>query len=151
LLHSAKGRILSGVQEALAFVALGANAIAAGWGGYCWVRGIPSTLFWPLLRVGQVLVVLLALVTGLVLLDDPGSIDGLELFYVLMPIGVNVFAEGARVNAAAAEMEGVEDFEAMPRRDQILKARRVVLREIGVMAIAELLVTTLLLRATGLF
>jgi hypothetical protein len=115
------------------------------------LRGIPSTAFWPILRVSQVVVVLLAIWTGVVLVDDAGALDGLEVFYALMPVGVNAFAEGARVNAAASETEDIEDFEALERREQVLIARRIVHKEIGVMTIAALLSTTLLLRATGLF
>jgi hypothetical protein len=121
------------------------------WGAVCWIRGIPSTAFWPILRVSQVVVVLLAVWTGVVLLDDSDALDGLEVFYALMPVGVNAFAEGARVNAAAQETADIEDFEALERRQQVLIARRIVHKEIGVMTIAALLSTTLLLRATGLF
>ena len=58
MLHSAKGRFLSGVHDVLAFVALGANAFAAAWGGISYLRKIPSTLFWPILRVAQATVAL---------------------------------------------------------------------------------------------
>ena len=58
-------------------------------------------------------------------------------------------AEGMRVGAAQRELEEVDDFEALERREQVLLARRIVLREIGVMTISALLVVTLLLRAAG--
>ncbi len=151
LLHSAKGRDLKALQEVLAFVALATSAIAAVWGAVCWLRAIPSTAFWPVLRISQAAVVLLAVATGVLLASDSDALDGLEIFYALMPVGVNAFAEGARVNAAASEMDDVEDLEALERREQVLLARRIVLKEIGVMTIASLLSTTLLLRATGLF
>ena len=54
-----------------------------------------------------------------------------------------------RVSIAQAELEGVEDFEALERREQILLARRVVLREMGTMTIGAILIVTLALRAAS--
>jgi hypothetical protein len=55
-----------------------------------------------------------------------------------------------RVGAAQRELEEVEgDLDSLERREQVLLARRIVLREIGVMTIGTLLVVTLLLRAVG--
>jgi hypothetical protein len=62
---------------------------------------------------------------------------------------VALVTEGMRVGAAQRELEEVDDFEALERRDQVLLARRIVLREIGVMTIGTLLVVTLMLRAAG--
>lgn len=150
MLHSAKGGFLSGLHDVLAFVALGANAFAAAWGAVAWSRKIPSTLFWPVLRVAQVTVAL-EVVAGVALwLSGHDPPDNLHYVYGVAPLVVAMVTEGMRVGAAQREMEEVEgDFESLDRREQVLLARRIVMREIGVMTIGTLLVVTLLGRATG--
>lgn len=131
-------------------MALGANALAAAWGGVAFLRKVPSTSFWPVLRVAQATVVLEVL-TGVVLwLDGREPPDDLHYLYGIAPLFVTMVAEGMRVGAAQREMEDLEgDFESLERREQVLLARRIVLREIGVMTIGTLLVVTLLGRAAG--
>ena len=115
------------------------------------MRTIPSTAFWPILRVAQTLVVVNAALIGVLLLQGGADApDGLHIFYGVFPVVVNVLAEGLRVNAAEFELEGVEDVESLERREQILLARRIVLREIGIMTIGTLMTVTLLSRAVGL-
>ena len=149
MLHSAKGRFLSGLHDALAFVALGANAVAAAWGAGAWLRKVPSTLFWPLLRVAQATVVLEVAVGVALWLDGVDPPDNLHYVYGIAPLFVALVTEGMRVGAAQRELEEVDDFESLERREQVLLARRIVLREIGVMTIGTLLVVTLMLRAAG--
>jgi hypothetical protein len=149
LLHSAKGRFLSGLHHVFAFVALGANVVAAVWGGVAWVRKVPSTLFWPLLRIAQVTVVV-DVAFGVVLwASGHEPPDNLHYLYGISPLVVAMIAEGMRVGAAQRELDDVDDIEALERRDQVLLARRIVMREIAVMTIGTLLVVTLLLRAVG--
>jgi hypothetical protein len=151
LLHSAKGRFLSRIHDVVGIVTLAASAGAAAWGGVAWLKGIPSTVFWPILRVAQTLVVVNAALIGILLLQGGADApDGLHIFYSVFPVVVNVLAEGLRVNAAAFELEEVEDVEALERREQILLARRIVMREIGIMTIGTLMTVTLLSRAVGL-
>jgi hypothetical protein len=151
LLHSAKGRFLSEIHDVVGIVTLVACATAAAWGGVAWIKTIPSTAFWPILRVAQVLVVVNAALVGILLLQGGDDApDGLHIFYAVFPVVVNALAEGLRVNAAAFELEGVEDVESLDRREQILLARRIVLREIGIMTIGTLMTVTLLSRAVGL-
>ncbi len=149
MLHSAKGRFLSGLHDALAFVALGANGVAAAWGAVAWLRRVPSTLFWPLLRVAQASVALEVAVGVALWLDGVSPPDDLHYLYGISPLVIALVAEGMRVGAAQRELEEVDDFEALDRREQVLLARRIVLREIGVMTISALLVVTLMLRAAG--
>ena len=149
MLHSAEGRFLSGVHDALAFVALGANGVAAAWGAVAWLRKVPSTLFWPILRVAQAVVALEVFVGVALWLDGVDPPDNLHYLYGIAPLVVALVAEGMRVGAAQRELEEVDDFEALERREQVLLARRIVLREIGVMTISALLVLTLMLRAAG--
>jgi hypothetical protein len=150
LLHSAEGRFLSGLHDVLAFVALGTNAVAAAWGAVAWLRRVPSTLFWPVLRVAQATVVVEVVIGVVLWLDGRSPPDSLHYVYGVAPLLVALVSEGMRVGAAQRELEGVEgDLESLDRRSQVLLARRIVLREIGVMTIGTLLVVTLMGRAAG--
>ena len=150
MLHSAKGRFLSGLHDVLAFVALGANAVAAAWGAVAYLRKVPSTLFWPVLRVAQATVALEVLVGVVLWLDGLEPPDSLHYLYGIAPLFVAMIAEAMRVGAAQREIDDLEgDFDGLERREQVLLARRIVLREIGVMTIGTLLVVTLLGRAAG--
>ena len=131
-------------------MALGANAVAAAWGAVAWLRKVPSTSFWPVLRVAQACVVIEVLVGGVLWLDGREPPDSLHYLYGIAPLFVAFITEGMRIGAAQRELEDVEgDLDSLPRREQVLLARRIVLREIGVMTIGTLLVVTLLGRAAG--
>ena len=150
MLHSAEGRFLSGLHDVLAFVALGANALAALWGGVAYLRKIPSTLFWPILRVAQVTVALEVAVGVVLWLDGLEPPDSLHYLYGIAPLVVAMVTEGMRIGAAQRELEEIEgNLESLEHREQVLLARRIVMREIGVMTIGTLLVVTLLGRAAG--
>jgi hypothetical protein len=135
---------------AVGFGVLGLNGVAAAWGGIAWMRGDPSVGFWYVLRAAQVAVAAQAVLGG-VLIAQGEDVDGLHLFYGLAPLFVAFVSEGMRVNAAAFELEDVEDVESLGRRDQVLLARRVVMREMGIMTIGTLAILTLSLRAAGVF
>ena len=131
-------------------MALGANAVAAAWGAVAWLRKVPSTSFWPVLRVAQATVAAEVLVGVVLWLDGRSPPDSLHYLYGIAPLFVAFVTEGMRVGAAQRELEDVEgDLDSLPRREQVLLARRIVLREIGVMTIGTLLVVTLLGRAAG--
>ena len=131
-------------------MALGANAVAAAWGGVAWLRKVPSTSFWPVLRVAQATVVLEVAIGVALWLGGREPPDSLHYVYGIAPLFVAFITEGMRIGAAQRELEDVEgDLDALPRREQVLLARRIVLREIGVMTIGTLLVVTLLGRAAG--
>jgi hypothetical protein len=150
LLHSAEGRFLSGLHEVLAFVALGTNAFAAAWGGVAWLRKIPSTGFWPVLRVAQACVAVEVMVGVILWLEGHEPPDSLHYVYGIAPLFVAFVTEGMRVGAAQRELAEVEgDLESLERREQVLLARRIVMREIGVMTVGTLMIVTLLGRAAG--
>lgn len=124
-----------------------ANLLAFAWGGVAWLRRDPSTVFWYLLRVAQATVIL-EVVLGLVLLaQGKRPPDDLHYVYGIAPLVVSLVTEGMRVGAAQRELEDVDDVEALDRREQVLIARRVVRREMGLMTIGTLLIVTLSLRA----
>jgi hypothetical protein len=125
------------------------NLVAGVWGVAAWAARRASVRFWYVLRTAQGAIVLQVLLGAVLLISGREAKDGIHYMYGSAPLLVNLFAEGMRVGAAQRELEEVDDFESLERRDQILLARRIVLREIGVMTISALLVTTLLLRAAG--
>jgi hypothetical protein len=147
LLHSAKGRFLSEVHAVVGGAVLAANALVGVWGAVAWLRKTPSVAFWPLLRVAQALVVVQVLLGLLLLARGERAHDDLHLLYGIAPLVVSLVSEGMRIGAAQRELEGVEDFESLERREQVALARRVALNEMGVMTVGALLILTLALRA----
>jgi hypothetical protein len=147
LLHSAEGRNLKDVHLVAGIAVLASNLLAAGWGAVAWLRKEPSVWFWYVLRTAQAIVV--AQVTlGLVLLaTGHHAADALHYVYGISPLLVTLVTEGMRAGAAQHELAGVEDVNALTRAEQRAVARAVVLREMGVMTIGALLITTLALRA----
>jgi hypothetical protein len=143
--------LLSGVHAVLGVAVVGANALAAAWGGIAWLRRDPSTVFWYLLRVAQATVVVEVGLGVALLIAGHDNPDGLHLFYGISPLVVALVSEGMRVGAAQRELEDVDDVESLERREQVLIARRVVLREMGVMTVGTLMILTLTLRAAGIF
>ena len=125
---------------------LAANAVAAAWGAFAWWRGRPSKGFWYALRAAQATVVAQA-VLGTALALGGHDADAIHYVYGVAPLVVSLVSEGMRVTVASAELAQVEDPDALDRRGRVLLARRIVLREIGVMTIGAILVVTLGLRA----
>ena len=128
---------------------LAANLLAGAWGGIAWLRREPSVVFWYLLRVAQAVVVLQVALGLLLLAQDRRPADELHYLYGIAPLVVALVSEAMRVGAAQRELADVEDVEALDRREQALIARRVVRREMGVMAVGALLIVTLALRAAA--
>jgi hypothetical protein len=133
---------------------IAANLAAGLWGAWRWWRAEPSRAFWPLLRIGQALVMVEALQGG-ILLATGRELPELHLVYGLVPLGVAFLAEQLRLTAADTvlaqrDLEGRADVEALPEREQRLLVLAIVRRETGVMAASALVVTVLAIRAAGL-
>ena len=127
------------------------NLLAGVIGAFAWWRVEPSRLFWPLLRAGQLLVVLVAAHGG-ILYAQGVEIPDLHLIYGLMPIGIAFIAEQLRLTSAQAVLDqrGLEDSSAvaaLSEREQKTIVLTIVRREIGVMAASALVITVLGLRA----
>ena len=141
---------MSGLHATLGWIVLATNAAAAIWGGIAWIRRAPSVWFWYLLRVAQAAVaVQVALGLGLLFSDRRPS-DDLHILYGLSPLLITLASEGMRVGAAQRELDEVDDVDALSPEEQRAVARRVVLREMGVMTVGTLLIVTLSLRALEL-
>jgi hypothetical protein len=147
LLHSAKGRNLKDVHLVVGIAVLATNLLAGVWGAIAWARRDPSVWFWYILRVAQAVVVVQVTLGLILLATDHRAADELHYVYGVSLLVVTLVTEGMRAGAAQRELEDVEDVEALTRDEQRLVARRVVMREMGVMTIGALLVTTLALRA----
>jgi hypothetical protein len=147
LLHSAKGRNLRDVHLVVGIAVLATNLLAGVWGAIAWARRDPSVWFWYVLRVAQAVVVL-QVTLGLILLGtDHRASDELHYVYGVSLLVVTLVTEGMRAGAAERELDEIEDVDALTPQQQREVAHRVVLREMGLMTIGALLVTTLALRA----
>lgn len=130
------------------------NGIAALFGAWCWWSVRPSRAFWVLVRVGQAAAVGLAVVAGIGAVTGFAPADSLFWLYALLPLAVGFVAEQFRLAAAQAVLDSrdLEDAQAVGGLDEAGQ-RSVVLailrREIGVMALAAVVVAFLALRAYG--
>lgn len=145
---------MTAVHIAVGVALIAVNLVAGLWGAWGWWRHRHVTGFWPLLRVGQGLVLLQA-VLGAVLLVLGHDLPELHLIYGLVPIGVSFMAEQLRLAAADTVLaqrglEGRADVEALPPAQQRALVRAIVRREMGVMAASALVVALLGVRASGL-
>ena len=138
---------MTGFHATLGIAVLCANAVVAGWGVAAWLRGDPSVWFWYLLRVAQVIVVVQVAVGLWLLISGNRPEDELHYLYGVSILAVTMVSEGMRIGAAQRELDEVEDLDALDQAEQAALARRVVMREMGVMTIGTLLIVTLALRA----
>ena len=146
---------MNAFHAGLGIALIAVNLAAGAWGAWCWWRVRDAPGFWPLLRVGQGLVVLQA-VDGAVLLALGRELPELHLIYGLVPLGVAFLAEQLRLATADTVLaqrglEGRADVEALPEREQRELVRSIVRREMGVMAASALVVAVLGARAGGVF
>ena len=136
------------VHAIVGIATLALNALAAVWGVVAWLRADPSVSFWYVLRVAQLSVVV-SVVLGLVrVAAGARPPDSLHYVYGVAPLVIALVTEAMRADAARREVDALEgDPEELPHREKVLLARRVVVREIGIMTVGVILVVTLLLRA----
>jgi hypothetical protein len=137
------------VHAILGIATLAANVLAAAWGAVAWMRSDPSVTFWYVLRVAQGFVVVEVVLGVVRLAQGAKPPDSLHYVYGVAPLVIALVTEGMRSNAAHSELEALEgvDPDSLPRREKVLLARRVVVREIGIMTVGVILIVTLLLRA----
>ncbi|MDP9188505.1 MAG: hypothetical protein M3O25_04575 [Actinomycetota bacterium] len=126
---------------------IAANATAGIWGGIAWLRDTPTVGFWYALRIAQVTVVL-QLMIGLILVFTGRVAIDLHYLYGALPLLVSFLAELTRAGAAQMEL-GALDFRSLPDDRQRAVANAIVRREMGIMAVACLVVLFLALRAAG--
>ena len=126
---------------------LAANLIAGVWGGVAWLRRRATVGFWYALRVAQATVVIQAML-GLILVFLGREAADLHYLYGGLPLLISFLAELTRVGAAQQEL-GELDFESLPEERQQAVALAILRREMGIMAVACLVIFFLALRAAG--
>jgi hypothetical protein len=144
---------VTGVHVALGVALVFVNLAAGLYGAWAWWQWREAPGFWPLLRLGQLLVAIEA-VTGLVLSLGGSEMPELHLVYGLTPLGVSFLAEQLRIVAAQTELdhrdlEGRDAIVALPESERRELVRAIVRREVGVMAASALVVAALGVRASG--
>jgi hypothetical protein len=145
-------RRMKDVHAIAGIATLALNALAAVWGGVAWARRDPSVWFWPVLRLAQASVVAEVVLGVVLLIQGRKPPDSLHYVYAVAPLVIALVTEAMRADAARREIDELGDDvdpEALPRREQVLLARRVVVREIGIMTLGVILIVTLLLRAAS--
>jgi hypothetical protein len=135
-----------------ALVTLAVNGVAGAFAGLRWWQVRTSAAVWPLLRAGQAVAALQALLAGVLYAAGYEPADGLYWLYALLPVAVGLIAEQLRIAAAEQVLENrdlpdVQAVGALPESEQRSVVLAVVRREIGVMALAALVVALLALRA----
>lgn len=143
---------MTAVHIALGIAVVAVNLAAGAWGAWAWWRERAAPGFWPLLRTGQALVAVEAVLGGALVLAGK-DLPPLHLVYGLTPLGVAFFAEQLRVVSAQTELDrrglaGREAVAALSESDQRQLVRAIVRREIGVMAASALVVALLGMRAS---
>jgi hypothetical protein len=127
-------------------------ALAGAVGAWRWYRVETSRVFWVLLRTAQAALGAYIVLAGALLLSGRRPDDGLFYVYALLPAAVSFVAEQLRIAAADTVLAArdLEDAQAVGRLDE-LGQRSVVTailrRELGVMALAALVIAGLLVRA----
>ena len=140
------------LAEIAAWAVLAANAVAGAFAGWRWWRVEPSDAVWPLLRAAQAVAVGQALVAGVLFALGYEPSDGLYWLYALLPVAIGLIAEQLRIASAEQVLENrdLPDAQAvggLPEAEQRSVVLAIVRREIGVMALAALVVAFLALRA----
>jgi hypothetical protein len=144
---------VSSLHTYLGAVAVAVNALAALLGGAAWAFRRNPKAFWILLRTGQALIMLEAVVGSALLLAGE-DMPRLHLVYGLTPIAVAFLAEQLRIMATPTLLEqrgmsGGADVAKLPEPEQRAFVAAILRREIGVMATSAAIVATLAARAGG--
>jgi hypothetical protein len=139
------------VHIAVGVTAISLNGAVGLLGAWEWRRARSDRWFWWLLRAGQ-LAVIVQVILGGVLLVLGHKASNLHYLYGALPLLVSVIAEQLR--AASAQMvldaRGIPSAQAvgrLPQDEQRALVTTIVQREVGVMALAALVIVVLLGRA----
>ncbi len=142
---------MTDVHIVVGCLALALNLLAFLLGAVAWARRRPSHWFWRLLRAGQVMVAVEAVLGGVLLLMGRKASD-LHLLYGVLPLVVALLAEQLKLSAATMVLDarGLEDAQTvgrLPKAQQREVVVAIMRREVGVMTLSALVVTLLLARA----
>jgi hypothetical protein len=140
------------IAEIAALATLASNGVAGAFAGLRWWQVRPADAVWPLLRAGQAAAVVQAVVAGVLAIAGFHPPDSLYWLYALLPIAIGFVAEQLRIISAEQVLENREipDAQAvgaLPEAEQRSVVLAIVRREVGVMALAAVVVALLALRA----
>jgi hypothetical protein len=133
-----------------------ANGLVGLFGAFRWYRFAPSREFWLALRGAQGLALAYALVVGALVLGNDHPASNLYYLYALLPIAIGFVAEQLRLVAAdqvlsGRDLDDAKQVALLPAGEQQAIVNAILRREIGVMALAALVVCVLALRAAGTY
>jgi hypothetical protein len=139
------------VHLAVGITAIALNTGAAAYAAWEWYRSSMSRQFWWLQRAGQGVIVLQVVLGGILVITGRKP-PGLHVLYGVLPLLVSLIAESLR--AASAQLvldqrglESAREVGKLAPDDQQRIVAAIIRREMGVMAIASVVVVVLLLRA----
>jgi hypothetical protein len=132
------------------------NGLAGLFGALLWYRRAPSREFWLGVRGGQALVLAYALLVGVLIVTGHQPSNSLFYVYALVPVAVGFVAEQLRIVAAdqvltARDLDDAQAVAGLPEREQREIVLAILRREMGVMALAAIVVCVLALRAAGTY
>ena len=137
--------------EITAIVVATLNLFVAAGGGWAWWRGETPKRLWWAWRVAQVSTTALAVVAGIAVVTGYDPVDQLFWLYLLLPMVVSIVAEQLRIAAAQTVLDqrDLADAQAVgrlpvPEQNDIVHA--IVTREIGIIALAGVVIAFLALR-----
>jgi hypothetical protein len=130
------------------------TGVAAVVGAVCWWLVRQSRAFWVLVRAGQAVAIGQALVAGVLALLSFDPADGLYWLYALLPVAVGFFAEQLRIISTEQVLdrlglEGSRAVRELPEERQRSVVVSILRREMGVMALAAVVVCFLAVRAVA--
>ncbi len=145
---------MSDLAQVAALVVAAFTALAGVLGAWRWWTVAPSRAFWALCRSAQGLCVGYAVLAGVLALTGFRPASSLFWLYALLPLAVSFVGEQLRVLSAQTvldarglpDAQAVGDLDADGQRSVVLA---IVRREVGVMAVACLVIAFLALRAAG--
>jgi hypothetical protein len=132
------------------------NGLVGCFGALRWYQVAPSRRFWFGVRAGQALALAYALLVAVALLGHQRPASSLYYLYALLPIAVGFVAEQLRLVAAdqvltARDLDDAQAVATLPAPEQQAIVTAILRREMGVMALAALVVCVLALRAAGTY
>ena len=139
-----------------AFVLAAVSGLVGLFGAARWWRVAPSREFWLALRASQAVAFAYALLAGLLYVANDRASSGLFYLYALLPIAIGFVAEQLRIVAAdhvltSRDLDEAAQVAELPAQEQASIVTAIVRREMGVMALAAIVVCFLALRAAGTY
>ena len=133
--------------------AIALNAVAGLYGVWCWHRAESKPLFWRILRAAQASLVVEAALGGIYAATGR-HVSNIHLLYGLLPIAISFIAETLRISTAQMVLDArgfgsASEVGELEPDEQKRIVVTIVQREVGVMALAAIVIVVLLARAAA--